>query len=214
LDDWIYCTLYIHTTRDYRQCSAIAILHTFHFTVTHALGFSVVTSRILATDLSQSHCNFKSHMKSSLRSLIPFLPLFCECQFRRLDSIQFLCSQTHTLVGWRVETRLYSSTRLGRVFWLSFYNPSARATQKKQPVLLRRRVYWSVAYQWTSFCCTRALRENVFTESLPSNGYTCHNIKHLNKHAFVLHTRTMRREPTRQGVSWKYNRVTDEKRLW
>jgi hypothetical protein len=32
--------------------SAIAILHTLQFTVTHALGFSVFTSRILATDSS------------------------------------------------------------------------------------------------------------------------------------------------------------------
>jgi hypothetical protein len=40
LDDWIYCTLYIHTTRDYRQYSAIAILTTSEFTAAHALGFS------------------------------------------------------------------------------------------------------------------------------------------------------------------------------
>jgi hypothetical protein len=73
LNDWIYCTLYIHTVRDYRQHIAIAIVHIFQFTVTHALGFSVFTSHILATDLSQSHCNFKSHMKSSLHCLIPFL---------------------------------------------------------------------------------------------------------------------------------------------
>jgi hypothetical protein len=38
LDDWIYWHL-IHTTRDYRQYSAIAGLHTLQFTVTHALGF-------------------------------------------------------------------------------------------------------------------------------------------------------------------------------
>jgi hypothetical protein len=44
------------------------------FTVTYALGFSVFTSRILATDLSQPHCNFKSHVKSSFHHLIPFLP--------------------------------------------------------------------------------------------------------------------------------------------
>jgi spore maturation protein SpmB len=31
--------------------SAIAILHTLQFTVAHALGFSVFTSRILATEL-------------------------------------------------------------------------------------------------------------------------------------------------------------------
>jgi hypothetical protein len=50
LDDWFYWHL-IHTARNYRQCSTIAILHTLQFTVTHALGSSVFTSRILATDL-------------------------------------------------------------------------------------------------------------------------------------------------------------------
>jgi hypothetical protein len=54
VDDWIYCTLYIHTVWDYKHYSAIAILHTFKFTITHALGFSVFTSRILAMDLSHS----------------------------------------------------------------------------------------------------------------------------------------------------------------
>jgi hypothetical protein len=73
LDDCTYWHL-IHTTRDYRQYSAIAVPHTLQFTVAHALGFSVFSSRILATDLSQSHCNFKSHIKFSFRNLIPFLP--------------------------------------------------------------------------------------------------------------------------------------------
>jgi hypothetical protein len=54
LNDWICYTLYIHTTRDYRHYSAIAILPTLQFTGAHALGFSVSTSRILATDLSVS----------------------------------------------------------------------------------------------------------------------------------------------------------------
>jgi hypothetical protein len=104
MDDWID-TLYrvLGTTGRY---GAIADLHTSKFTVTHALGFSVFTSRILATDLSQSHCHFKSHVKSSSHSLIPFLLLICNCQFRRLDSIQFLCSQAHILADWRLETRL------------------------------------------------------------------------------------------------------------
>jgi hypothetical protein len=73
-DDWIYCTLYIHTVRDYRQYSAIAILHTLQFTVAHAPGFLAVTSRILATDLSQSHWHFNSHMKSSWHNVILFFP--------------------------------------------------------------------------------------------------------------------------------------------
>jgi hypothetical protein len=74
LRDWIHCTLYIHTVQDYRQDSAIAILHAFQFTAAHALGFSVFTIRILATNLSQSHCHFNSYMKSSWHSLIPFVP--------------------------------------------------------------------------------------------------------------------------------------------
>jgi hypothetical protein len=42
-------------------------------------------------------------MKSSYHSLIPSLPLFCSCQFRRLGSIQFLYSQAHILAGWRLK---------------------------------------------------------------------------------------------------------------
>jgi hypothetical protein len=111
LDDWIYCTLYtvLGTTGSY---SAIAILHTFQFTVTHALGFLAFSSRILATALQQSPCHFKSHIKSSFQSLISFSPLFCSCQFLSLDSIQFLCSQAHIPAGWRPETRLFTSRRL------------------------------------------------------------------------------------------------------
>jgi hypothetical protein len=51
LDDWIYFTLYTHTTRDYRQYCAIADLKILQFTVPHAPGSSVFTSRILVTDL-------------------------------------------------------------------------------------------------------------------------------------------------------------------
>jgi hypothetical protein len=114
--------------------SAIADLRTLQFTVTHALRFSVFTSRILATDFSQSHCNFESHMKSYLRRLSSF----CSCQFRRLDSIQFLCSEAHIPAGWRLETRL---TLLN---WTLLYNKFAQTTQKTQHMLLRRRVYWSM----------------------------------------------------------------------
>jgi hypothetical protein len=39
--------------------SDIAILYTLQFTAAHALGFSAFISRILATDLSQSHFSFK-----------------------------------------------------------------------------------------------------------------------------------------------------------
>jgi hypothetical protein len=40
---------------NYNQYSVIADLHTFQFTVAHALGFSVSTSRLLATDLNNGY---------------------------------------------------------------------------------------------------------------------------------------------------------------
>jgi hypothetical protein len=130
-------TLFTHSSRDYRQYSAIADLQTFQFTFTHALGFPVFTRRILATDLSESHCNFKSHMKSSFHGQIHFLSLFCSCQFRRLDSIQFLCSQAHIPAGLRPETRLFTSplfcfyhSTWSLLLAVSFHNPSVQTTQK------------------------------------------------------------------------------------
>jgi hypothetical protein len=66
--DWMigFITPYTYTplenTRNYK---AIADLHTLQFTVKHTPGLSVFTSRILATDLSQSNCNLKLHMESS-----------------------------------------------------------------------------------------------------------------------------------------------------
>jgi hypothetical protein len=40
-----------------KQYSAIADLHNLQFAATPALGFSVFTSRILVTELKQSHCD-------------------------------------------------------------------------------------------------------------------------------------------------------------
>jgi hypothetical protein len=65
-------------------------------------------------------------MKSSLHSLIPFLPLFCNCQLQRLDSKQFLCSQAHILADWPLETRLTLFN------WTLLYNHFAQTTQKTQ----------------------------------------------------------------------------------
>jgi hypothetical protein len=104
-------------------------------------------------------------MKSSFHNWILFLPLFCNFQFRRLDSIQFLCSQAHIPAGWRPRTRLFSSvstvysathsTRLllysnwSCLLTVSFYKPSARTTQKTRPLLLTRR--WP---RWPRRCLT------------------------------------------------------------
>jgi hypothetical protein len=50
LDDWINCTLYIHNS-GLQAIQHCVDLHNLQFTVAHALGFSVFTSRILAVDL-------------------------------------------------------------------------------------------------------------------------------------------------------------------
>jgi hypothetical protein len=106
-------------------------------------------------------------VKSTLHRLIPFLSLFCSCQFRRLDSIQFLCSQAHILAGRRLETRLDSIL----LNWNLLYNNFARTTKNTDSLWLGRRVYSVVAYQRKLHdCCLRIhCRGNVFTESLPSN---------------------------------------------
>jgi hypothetical protein len=44
----------MQSTCTYKQYSAIADLHNLQFTVTHALGFSVFTSRTLVMELKQS----------------------------------------------------------------------------------------------------------------------------------------------------------------
>jgi hypothetical protein len=85
-------TLYtpLGTTGNY---SVIADLHTLQFTVTqtHTPVFSVFTSHILATDSYQSYCNCSTHT-SSLHSLIPFLPLFCQLPTPELNSILILAA--------------------------------------------------------------------------------------------------------------------------
>jgi hypothetical protein len=51
--DWVIGFIaLLHSTRNYKLYSAIADLHTLQFTITHILGFSVFTIRILATDFN------------------------------------------------------------------------------------------------------------------------------------------------------------------
>jgi hypothetical protein len=111
------------------------------------------------------HCHFKSHVKSSFHSLIPFLPLFCSCQFRRLDSIQFLCSQAHTTAGWHIETRLTSLN------WTLLYNHFERTTQKTQLLYCWEGMFTApLPSNRRPIAARVGSRRNVFTESLPSNG--------------------------------------------
>jgi hypothetical protein len=177
-------TPHIFTTRDYRQHSAIADLHTLLFTVLHALRFSVFTSRILATDLSQSHCNFKSHMKSSFHSLTPFFLSFCNCQFRRLHSIQILCCQAHILAGWRLETRLSTLCCPMEFFFITSFHGHHRKHRLLLSHIVLSLLTAPLCYngrgadhkKTDSLLLKRVCRWHMFTKSLPSNGYTRHNI--------------------------------------
>jgi hypothetical protein len=86
----------------------------FQFTFTHALRFSVFTSRILATYLSQSHCNFKSLMKSPSHSLIPRLDYSRLLLYNPLYSVYYFVASS-----------------------LSLYKSSARTPRKIQCLQLR-----------------------------------------------------------------------------
>jgi hypothetical protein len=113
------------TTGNY---SAIAIMYTSRITVTHALGFSVFTRRILATDSSQSHYHFNSYIKSSWHSLIPLFA-FLQLPLPKTQPVQFLYSLAQIPAGWRSETRLFT-TRHYSLLPNSSYNNFARTTLK------------------------------------------------------------------------------------
>jgi hypothetical protein len=90
------------TTGSYRP---ITVLRTFRSAVTQTLGFSVFTSRILATDLSQSHWHFNSHIKSSCHRVIPFLGPILRLPVLNAQ-VHF---QPHIPTRWRLEARPFTS---------------------------------------------------------------------------------------------------------
>jgi hypothetical protein len=165
LDGWIFCTLYIHTTRDYRQYSSIADLRTLQFTVTHA----VVSKSSLVVSWQWFHHSLTvtSNRIWSLffHSLTPFLPLFCNCHFRRLDSVQFLCSQA----GQAGISKLDSTETF---FITTLYGP-----QRKHSFYCLRGVFTDRSpINGRPIIARVCFRGNMFTKSLPSNGCTRHNI--------------------------------------
>jgi hypothetical protein len=67
-DDWIYWHIGYFLSLNYNQNSVIADLHPSQFAVVHALGFSVFTSRLLATDL-----NTETSTSNHNKVFLPFL---------------------------------------------------------------------------------------------------------------------------------------------
>jgi hypothetical protein len=81
MDDWIISTS-VTVSLNYNQYSAVANLDTFQFIVTHALGLSVFTNRLLATDL-----NTKTNTSNYYDVFLPFLvqsPWNLETQLKSL----------------------------------------------------------------------------------------------------------------------------------
>jgi hypothetical protein len=122
-------------------------------------------------------------MKSSFRSLIPFLPLFCKGQFRRPDSVQFLCSQAHILAGWCLETRLNSS-QLNYFSTSTLHGPRRKHSLSivVKECLQCRCIAMEVARLLLRIHC----RGNVSTESLPNNVYTDFIIPAFRRHVTVF----------------------------
>jgi hypothetical protein len=123
--EWLDLLHLIHSQIGTTGNTALSLIHTLPSSPLHTHHGSQSS---LVVSLQRSQCHFKSHMKSSLHYLIPFLSFFYTCQFRRLDSVQFLRSQAHILTGWRLETRL-SSTAILCFFEILPYNHFAWTTR-------------------------------------------------------------------------------------
>jgi hypothetical protein len=128
-------------------------------------------------------------MKSSFRSLIPFLPLFCSCHFRRLDSVQSPAPRVHIPAGRRPETRLFTSLYSAEHFFII----TLQGPYRNHSLYCYGDVFTDPLP--SNGCLNVApvgSRGNVFTESLPSSGSVCHNTnieeKMEYKFLFSVHT--------------------------
>jgi hypothetical protein len=183
LGDWIYCTLYIHNTGlqaiQHYHCSA-------HLTVilTYTLGFSVFTSRILATDLYVS-----------LALLITYWVFFSQP-----NSISFPYSATANFEDSTPITLLPSSypgrlaTRSSRPVtsdWTASTTPATWShflcpfiTPQHRPHRKHNLYCWRDVFTVPLPCNTgpivaRLRFARMFTVPLLSNAYTRHSILHL-----------------------------------
>jgi hypothetical protein len=101
-------------------CST-AVFITLKVLYCHTLGLLDFTSRILATDLYQSHCNIKSHMKYSFLQPSSFLVISSQSRSTaislssrltahvELDSIQFSAPK---LISWQAGVSIFDSVLL------------------------------------------------------------------------------------------------------
>jgi hypothetical protein len=139
LDDWIYCTLYIHSSglqairvQPYHWHTRFTVHRHAHTRVLSlhqsypGNGFIIVSLSLQITHRAFFSETFSCHYSATANSE---------------DSIKFLCSQAHIPAGWCPKTRLLTSFYASEHFFIT----TLQGTSRKQSLLLRRRVYWSVA---------------------------------------------------------------------
>jgi hypothetical protein len=83
-----FTLIYRYTCTNTLQNSAIADLHSFQFTVAHALGFSVSTNRLLATDL---------HTETSTQITTSIKPKIFQLHFQYRCTVAHIKSSIHTI---------------------------------------------------------------------------------------------------------------------
>jgi hypothetical protein len=151
------------SSTQYPELEAIIALPLFPHFIVHRYTHQGSQSSLAVSwqQIYKSHCHFKSHTKSSLHRLSPFLSIFFNSQ---LNLISQLSSSYPSRLASRNSTRLLLK-------WTLLYNHFARTTQKTASLLLGRCAYSAVAQQRKFLdCCLRiCCRRNVFIESLPSN---------------------------------------------
>jgi hypothetical protein len=164
--------IHSHSSGTTDNYSAIAILHTFQF-AKHALGFSVFTSRILATDLSESHCHFNSYLKSSWDSIIGFLPF-------PLNHLRLPFPELNPVLPTIVLNSFYC---FSSKFRCPFMTPQ-HGLQGKHPCIVKEASLLVRYPAWMSYCRVRVCCGNVFTDPLPSNRYTSYTIINVDTRIF------------------------------
>jgi hypothetical protein len=166
-------------------------LHTFQSTVSHALGFPVFTSRLLATDrntetitVSLNHTLQALHMNEAFQShftgrlLIPLL--------RRTHNSELCHSLPWLFLGISLYGRGMDHTE-NSLSVVEVCLPSrciatvaARAPWKTSHVIAILPVHWradcclATSCKHSSYCCVRVSRVSI--ELLPGSALTCHII--------------------------------------
>jgi hypothetical protein len=86
--------LHLHIQLVTTSNTALSLIYTLHSSPLHTLGFSVFTSRILAADLYQSHCNCSTHevFFAQPSSFLSISSQSFDCHHKRLSQLFQLAS--------------------------------------------------------------------------------------------------------------------------